>query len=73
MLWQLTIVCLLAAGAASYLIRKSWKTWSGSQRGCGGGCGCSKVPRTEENHQHSVTVIPAEQLTIRSREPGRTS
>jgi hypothetical protein len=69
MIWQLTIVALLVAGAAVYLIRKTWKTWSGSGHGCGGGCGCGKSTSVPEKGRDSITLIPADQLTIRSREP----
>ena len=70
MIWQLAIVALIVVAAAVYLIRKTWKTWSGSGQGCGGGCGCSKAANIPEKNQDSLTLIPADQLTIRSRRTG---
>jgi hypothetical protein len=69
MIWQLTIVALIVAGAATYLFWKTWKTWRGSQQGCGGGCGCSKATSIPEKSPDSMTLIPVDQLTIRSRGP----
>jgi hypothetical protein len=37
---QLTLVGLLVAAAAAYVVRAAWKAWSGkSAKGCGAGCG----------------------------------
>jgi hypothetical protein len=65
--WQLPLVLLIVAVAASYLVWQVWRSWRGSRSGCAGGCGCAKnaAPASSPN----VTLIPADQLTIRRRDP----
>jgi hypothetical protein len=64
--WQLPLVVVIVAGAAGYLSRQAWRTWSGKKSGCGGGCGCGKTgaPSTSNG---SAALIPPEQLTLRHR------
>ncbi len=64
MIWQLAIVVLIVGAAAVYLVRQTWRTWSGA--GCRGGCGCSRTPVAPP--EGKVTLIPADQLTLRRRE-----
>jgi hypothetical protein len=61
---QLALVAILVAGAALYLIRRAWRTWSGSSKaGCSGGCGCAGKTRPASNE--AVTVVPVEELKLR--------
>ncbi len=39
--WQLVMIGLIVAGAASYLVRRSWRSWRFPSQGCGGSCGCN--------------------------------
>ena len=63
--WQLAIVLLIVVMAAVYLVRQTWRAWSGASAGCRGGCGCARIPEPPEG---KVTLIPADQLTLRRRE-----
>ena len=65
--WQLVMVGLIVAGAAAYLVRRSWRSWRFPSQGCGGSCGCESA-KPEENKVH---FIPAEQLTLRFPEMNR--
>jgi FeoB-associated Cys-rich membrane protein len=60
--WQLAVVGLIVAGAASYLVRRSWRSWRFRSKGCGGSCGCGSA-KPEENTVHFVAV---DQLTLRA-------
>ena len=60
--WELVAVSLIVAGAAAYLVRRAWRSWRFSGRGCGGSCGCSGTKREDT----SAGFIPADQLTLRS-------
>jgi hypothetical protein len=62
--WQLLIVGVIVAGAAGYLARQTWRTWSGKKSGCGG-CSCKST--TASASQEQTPLIPAEQLTWRRR------
>ena len=62
--WQLVLVGLCVALALGYLARRGWRTWRGRAAGCGG-CKCTTPPARQE----AATLIPVEQLTLRSREP----
>jgi hypothetical protein len=62
--WQLFIVAALIIGAACYLARQTWRTWSASRKGCAGGCGChGKAAPVGADRQ--VALISAEQLRVR--------
>jgi hypothetical protein len=63
MSWQLSLVALIVATAALYLLRRALRTWIGSPSSCTGCRSASTLPTK------SSTFIPAEQLTIREREP----
>ncbi len=65
MSWQLAIVLLIVAAAAAYLVRQTWRTWSGAAAGCRGGCGCSRTQAAPP--EGKVTLIPSDQLTLRRR------
>src|SRR5947209_1928077 len=41
--WQLGLTVLCVALASGYLVRRSWRTWSGAGKGCGGGGGAPKA------------------------------
>lgn len=61
--WQEWAVVLLVAGAALYLARRTWRTWSG-RASCGGcGKGCAEPPAKEV----APTFIPTGELTLRRR------
>lgn len=64
--WQLGIVTVMVAGAAVYLLRQSWRTWTGKKAGCGKGCDCTGAA-AKEPQDNPVTFIPADQLTLRRR------
>jgi hypothetical protein len=60
--WQLVAVGLIVAGAAGYLVRRSWRSWRFPSQGCGGSCGCAST-KPEEN---SVHFVAADELTVRT-------
>ena len=62
--WQLAMVGLIVAGAAAYLVRRSWRSWRFPSQGCGGSCGCAAT-KPKENTVH---FVPADQLTLRFSE-----
>jgi len=65
--WQLFIVLVLVALAATYLLRQHWRTWAGTKSGgCGGGCSCPSKANAANDAQ-STPLIPVEQLTVRRR------
>ena len=62
--WQIGLTFAGVALAGAYLARAAWRTWHPKPGGCGGGCGCATaVPPAAER----ITLIPAEQLTVRRR------
>jgi hypothetical protein len=63
MMWQWLTVLTCVLLAAAYIARSAWRTWHPKPGGCGGGCGCA-APSAESPQ---VTLIPAEQLTLRRR------
>ena len=65
--WEMVMVGLMVAGAASYLVRRSWRSWRFPSQGCGGSCGCESA-KPEENKVH---FVPAEQLTLRASRENR--
>lgn len=67
MVWQLVIVALIVAAAAWYLVRATWRMWSGRKSGCGGGCGCSSKSAAPAEKNGQGTLIPVEQITMRRR------
>ena len=66
--WQLAIVVLIVAVATGYLIRQSWRTWSGRKSGCGGGCACDSKKPALEQANGTAALIPSEQITLRRRD-----
>jgi hypothetical protein len=62
--WQLWGVVLIVLAAAVYLVRQTWRAWSGAKSGCGS-CSCAKVPASDGQ----TTMIPLEQVKLRPREP----
>jgi len=60
---QLGIVAVMVAGAAAYLLRQTWRTWTGKKAGCGKGCDCSGTAVKQPNNP--VTFIPSDQLGLR--------
>jgi hypothetical protein len=67
--WQIFLVLAVVAAAAAYLGRQAWRTWRASKTGCAGGCGCGTkaAPAAKSD---GVTLIPADQLTLRRRTGG---
>jgi hypothetical protein len=61
--WQLIAVSGIVLVAAGYLLRQTWRTWSGRKAGCGG-CGCAKE---QSANATPAALIPAEQLRLRRR------
>lgn len=62
--WQAGIVVACVVLAVVYIARATWRTWHPKPGGCGGGCGCATaVPPAAER----ITLIPADQLTVRRR------
>jgi FeoB-associated Cys-rich membrane protein len=66
--WQLPLTLLIVLGAAAYLARQVWRSCRGARSGCGGGCGCGK--KAPAPGGTAVTLIPADQLTVRRRQAG---
>jgi hypothetical protein len=69
--WQLGIVILVIAVSVLYLGRAVWRSWNGAKSGCAAGCGCAKTPAVPGSVESPATLIPVEQITLRSRETGR--
>jgi hypothetical protein len=63
---QHILVAALAALAAWYLVRQTWRTWA---KGCSGGCcgGGDKAPSP------TPALIPAEDLLVRARRGSRSA
>ncbi len=59
--WLAVLICVLLA--TTYVARAAWRTWHPKAGNCGGGGGCSAAKPDEPK----VTLIPAEQLTLRRR------
>jgi hypothetical protein len=59
--WYIVLACVLFA--AAYIARSAWRTWHPKPGGCGGGCGCA----TAKTDEPKITLIPADQLTVRRR------
>jgi hypothetical protein len=57
---ELITVLVIVAGAAVYLSRRTWQTWSGKKAGCGNGCNCSG-----KKAEDAPKLIPSEHLTLR--------
>ena len=64
---QLLLVGVIVTGAAGYLVRQTWRTWTRSRSGCGG-CGCGSKTAGPAAGNGQVTLIPTEQLSLRPRE-----
>jgi hypothetical protein len=60
--WQMWLTVSLVGVAGTYLIRRGWRTWRASQKGCSGGCGCAKATAAATP---PASLIPADQLVIR--------
>jgi hypothetical protein len=57
---QLILVGLILALAILYLARRTWRTWAGKGRSCGG-CKCG-------DNKPRETLIPVDQLHVRRRD-----
>lgn len=67
--WQLIVVGLIVAASCLYLVRQTWRSWTGRKAGCTG-CSCKHAaPAGPTEGQGAVTLIPPDQLTLRRR-PG---
>ncbi|HEY1379176.1 MAG TPA: FeoB-associated Cys-rich membrane protein [Gemmataceae bacterium] len=62
--WQWVVVLACVLVAAAYVARRAWRTWHPKPGSCGGGCGSGCAAPAEEPR---VTMIPADQLTLRKR------
>jgi hypothetical protein len=67
--WQQHLVLLIVAAAAAYLVRLSWRTWTGKGKGCGGRCQCGDTGKSQGPSAHR-NLIPVDQLTLRTRPRG---
>jgi hypothetical protein len=63
--WQLLAAAGIVGLAAAYLVRQTWRSWSGTKSGCGGGCGCASKPAQREDG----TLISSEQLLSKLKQP----
>jgi hypothetical protein len=45
---QLVVTLLIVGLAAGYVVRTTWREWSGKKAGCASGCGKCATPATEE-------------------------
>ena len=69
--WQLVVVGLIVAASCWYLVRQTWRSWSGKKSGCAG-CSCKNPASSAgqaEGQGTAVTFIPSDQLALRRR-PG---
>jgi hypothetical protein len=67
--WQLLTVILIVTAAGGYLLRQTWRAWTGSRKqGCGGGCGCAAKPGAGNTVPQAAPLIAPEQLTLRRRD-----
>jgi hypothetical protein len=66
--WQLPIVAIIVAAAFVYLVRQTWAAWT-KRRGCGTGCACGDSTANRPKLKADTTIIPVDELRIRSREP----
>jgi hypothetical protein len=66
--WQLIVVGLIVAASCMYLVRQTWRSWTGRKSGCAG-CSCKSTasPAGQSEGQAAITLIPADQLTLRRR------
>jgi hypothetical protein len=64
--WQLPVTLLLVLAATVYLVRLSWRTWTGKGKGCGGRCQCGNAAESQDDSTRG-TLIPVEKLTLRLR------
>ena len=46
--WQLAATLAIIGLAAAYVIRLTWKSWTGKKTGCGSGCGKCSTPEPPE-------------------------
>ncbi len=54
---QLAVVLILIGTAGIYLIRGTWKTWLGTGRACGSGCGkCPTPPAVAEPRGNRISL-----------------
>jgi hypothetical protein len=60
--WQLGLSLCCVALAATYLVRRSWRTWRGTGKGCGG-CSCAAKPAAPT----AAPLISTDELTHRLR------
>ncbi len=67
--WQLLIVALIVVVAAVYLLRATWRAWSGAGKGCGGGCCASKEPTPAKTGD----LISTDQMLSRLRTQRRAT
>lgn len=63
--WQLWVVIAIVALAAVYLTRITWRAWSASGKGCGGGCCGAKGP----GNTAEQSLVSNDQLLARLRPP----
>ena len=64
---QLTVVALIVAAAAGYLVWAGWRSLRSSKRACGGGCACSGSTGAAQAAK-SIRLIPSDQLTLRRKD-----
>jgi hypothetical protein len=69
---QLFLVLALVAVAVAYLARQTWRSWRGGRSGCGSGCGSCRNSAAAPRGDGQATLIPAEQLTLRRKDFGRS-
>jgi hypothetical protein len=65
--WQVIAVTLAVLAAGIFVVRQTYRTWSGKKTDCGG-CGCHGA---EQTSAQAGALIPAEQLTVRLRGSAR--
>lgn len=61
---QWLLAATLVVLCTAYLLRRAWKTWS-AKSSCGGSCGCHSAPKANTE----MTLIPSDQLRLRSQKP----
>ena len=68
MFWQWLVVGIIALAATLYLVRATWRTWFATKGSCGGSCSCAASADSAAQAGKGVTMIPVDQLRLRSAE-----
>jgi hypothetical protein len=68
--WQFVLVMVVVTLSAAYLLRRMVTTLFARKGSCGGGCGCHAPVAKDSQTTSPVTIIPVDQLRVRSQNRG---